>query len=106
MNYSTAGLRAGEWVEVLSPEQIQATLDVNGTADELPFMPEMAPLCGRRFRVARRVEKSCHDVHQGGAREFHGNDVVQLEDVRCTGAQHGDCDRQCVIFWKEFLVDF
>lgn len=101
MDHSTVGLRAGDWVEVLSPEQVQATLDGDGTLAGLPFMPEMARLCGRRFRVARRVEKTCHDVHQGGAREFRGNDVVQLADVRCTGAQHGDCNRQCVIFWKE-----
>ncbi len=101
MNHSTVRLRAGDWVEVGSAAQIQTTLDDNGTVDALPFMPEMAALCGHRFRVARRVEKTCHDVHQGGAREFHGNDVVQLEDVRCDGSQHGGCARQCVIFWKE-----
>lgn len=101
MAHSTARLKAGDWVEVLSPEQIQATLDVDGTLAGLPFMPEMARLCGCRFRVARRVEKTCHDVHQGGAREFHGNDVVQLADVRCTGVEHGGCNRQCVIFWKD-----
>ena len=31
----------GDWVEVLSPVEIQATLDADSAFEHLPFMPEM-----------------------------------------------------------------
>ena len=34
-------LRAGEWVEVRSREEIVATLDEDARLEDLPFMPEM-----------------------------------------------------------------
>ena len=34
-------LRAGDSVEVRTPQEIAGTLDANGTLDGLPFMPEM-----------------------------------------------------------------
>ena len=34
-------LRAGDWVEVRSKEEILATLDENGRLEDLPFMPQM-----------------------------------------------------------------
>ena len=34
-------LKAGQWVEVLSKEEILSTLDKNGQLDGLPFMPQM-----------------------------------------------------------------
>ena len=101
MDHLNTNLRAGDLVEILSPDRIAATLDSTGSLDSLPFMPEMAKLCGKRFRVARRSEKTCHDVPNGDAREFFGNDVVQLDEVRCTGEHHNGCDRQCRMFWKE-----
>ena len=45
--------RRGEWAEVLSLDEIQATLDAEGQLDGLPFMPEMVKYCGRKFRVSR-----------------------------------------------------
>ncbi len=44
-------LRAGDWVEVKSADEILATLDAQGCYEALPFMPEMLQYCGRRFRV-------------------------------------------------------
>ena len=44
-------LRHGDLVEVKRPSEILATLDERGTLAGLPFMPEMAPYCGRRFTV-------------------------------------------------------
>jgi len=35
-------LKRGDWVEVLPPTAILATLDPRGMLDDLPFMPEMA----------------------------------------------------------------
>ena len=96
-------LRAGDWVEVKGPLEIARTLDADGLLDGLPFMPEMMEFCGKRFRVLRRVEKTCVEfpgpVYE--IREFHNNDVVLLEIPRCSGDSHGGCQRSCVIFWKQ-----
>ena len=95
-------LRSGEWVEVKTAAEISQTLDAEGTIDGLPFMPEMEQYCGFRFRVLRRAEKTCIEF-AGGAykiREFRGNDVFLLEGLRCSGANHDGCQRQCMLFWK------
>jgi hypothetical protein len=95
-------LRAGDWVEVNSAEEIATTLDANGSLDGLPFMPEMIEFCGRRLRVTRRAEKTCVE-YPGGAykmRAFHHNDVVILDVPRCSGAHHDGCGRACSFFWK------
>ena len=42
-----APLCAGEWVEVLSKEEILRTLDQNGRLEDLPFMPQMFRYCGQ-----------------------------------------------------------
>jgi len=55
----TATLRSGDFVEIRTPEEILQTLDVDRTLDQLPFMPEMVEYCGKRFRVAKRVVKTC-----------------------------------------------
>ncbi len=34
-------------------------------------------------------------------RAFANDDVVMLEDVRCSGVAHGDCKRGCTVFWRE-----
>ena len=44
-------LRRGDLVEVKEPARILATLDERGALEDLPFMPEMAVFCGRRFVV-------------------------------------------------------
>jgi hypothetical protein len=96
-------LRAGDWVQVRSAAEILSSLDDNGTLDGLPFMPEMLPCCGRTFRVARRAEKTCVEVAPGQIpmRAFRHNDVVLLEGLRCSGVDHGGCQRGCMLFWKE-----
>jgi hypothetical protein len=91
------GLRPGEWVEVQSEEAIAATLDDQGTLDALPFMPEMRKLCGRRFRVKARADRTVADVVHLRRME----NAVHLDGVRCDGADHGGCCRGCLIFWKE-----
>jgi hypothetical protein len=94
---------AGNRVVVRSPQEILETLDSNGTMDGHPFMPEMLGLCGKSFRVHRRVEKTCVDVAPPieSNRRFAKNDVVTLEGVRCDGSGHDGCNRGCRIFWKE-----
>jgi hypothetical protein len=93
-----ARLRAGDWVEVRSSDEILATLDERGCLDALPFMPEMAGLCGRRFRVAAVAHKTCDTATFSGGRRMR--DAVFLDDLRCDGSAHGGCQARCLFFWK------
>jgi len=100
-------LKSGDLVEVLQPEEILKTLDSNGQLDGLPFMPEMIPYCGKKFKVRLKVEKTCvncifpDNKLKTTIKEFLYNDVVFLEDLRCTGIDHGHCQRGCMIFWRQ-----
>jgi hypothetical protein len=94
-------LRPGDLVEVRSATEILATLDSQGTLDQLPFMPEMVDYCGQRLRVAKRVVKTCWYGQGTGMRRFRADDVVILEGVRCSGAAHDGCQKGCTIFWRE-----
>lgn len=96
----------GSVVEVKSAKEILATLDDQGTTGNLPFMPEMLEMVGQQFRVFRRVEhfsfdgdETCGD--ESSVRAFAENDVVVLENCRCSGLAHGGCKRGCSIFWRE-----
>jgi hypothetical protein len=102
MIIKTTRFFSGQLVEVRSPNEIFQTLDSNGTLDGLPFMPEMLEFCGRRFRVSRRIQKTCVEVANGDydIREFPQNDVVFLEELRCSGTGHDECQRACMLFWK------
>lgn len=94
-------LYPGDLVEVKAPEEILQTLDGDGTLDRLPFMPEMIEFCGKRFQVAKRVVKTCYYGKGSGMREFRDDDVVLLDGLRCSGAAHDDCQKACMIFWRE-----
>src|ERR1700730_11005817 len=101
MTRPNLNLRPGDCVEVLSPDEIHQTLDANGTVDKLPFMPEMVEFCGRRFRVSKRVVKTCYYGTSSGMRKFPAEDVVLLEGLRCSGAAHDGCQKACTIFWRQ-----
>jgi hypothetical protein len=101
MKSSKARLYPGDLVEVKPPDEILQTLDAEGTLDQLPFMPEMIEFCGRRFRVSRRVVKTCFTGPNSSPRSFRGDDVVLLDDLRCSGAAHDSCQKACTIFWRE-----
>jgi len=89
----------GEIVEVLSKEEVLATLDRDGRYENLPFMPEMFQYCGKNFRVHKRAHKTCDFVTYTGSRKLPN--CVHLEEIRCDGAAHGGCMAACLIFWKE-----
>lgn len=96
---SGPGLCSGDWVEVKTKEEILASLDEHGALDGMPFMPEMLEFCGRRFQVYKRANKAC-DFSQGmQARRI--SSAVHLDGVRCSGAAHGGCQAECLLFWKE-----
>jgi hypothetical protein len=94
-------LRPSDFVEVKSAGEILQTLDADGTLDRLPFMPEMVEFCGRRFRVSKRVVKTCYYGTSSGMRKFPAEDVVLLEGLRCSGVAHDGCQKACTIFWRE-----
>lgn len=97
----TSQLRAGDLVEVLTAKEILRTLDDNSSLDGLPFMPEMLQFCGSRYRVSQRVVQAAIDDETQSLREFKNNDVVLLQEIRCSGLSHDGCQRGCMIFWKE-----
>ncbi len=96
---ASLGLRAGDWIEVRSLEEIVPTLDEHGALDGLPFMPEMVQYCGRRFRVHKSAHKTCDTIEQYVIRSMRN--AVHLEGLRCDGESHGGCQAGCLLFWKE-----
>lgn len=90
-------LRAGDWVEVRSKEEILRTLDKRGELQHVPFMPQMFKYCGQRFKVYKSAHKTCDTVNP--IRSLRVTDAVHL-DVRCDGEAYGGCQAGCLIFWK------
>jgi len=91
-------LRAGDWVEVRSKDEILRTLDRRGQLDKMPFMPEMFDYCGRRLRVVSSAHKTCDTTSGTGGRRMV--DAVHLEGARCAGRDYEGCGAGCLIFWK------
>lgn len=94
-------LHRGRLARVRPLEEIAATLDADGKLDGMPFMPEMVRHCGRIFRIYRRAEKSCVEGHS--LRRLKS--TVLLEGLRCDGALHDGCQRNCLFFWKEAWLE-
>lgn len=91
-------VRRGDWVLVKTLAEIEETLDFDGTLEGLPFMPEMAKLCGRRFRVVRFANQVCANVGTVEIRQLQK--VVVLDVRRCDGQFHGGCQMGCDFLWK------
>jgi hypothetical protein len=94
-------LKAREWVEVRSREEILGTLDERGRFENVPFMPEMLEYCGERMQVASSAHKTCDPAHNPWTIRRVTN-AVHLEGARCDGEGHGGCQAGCLIFWKRF----
>jgi hypothetical protein len=92
-------LKAGDWVEVGSKEEILATLDEHGRLENLPFMPEMFQYCGQKFQVFKSAHKTCDYIQGWSIRRM--KDAFHLAGVRCDGSGHDGCQASCLIFWKE-----
>ncbi|WP_436975720.1 hypothetical protein [Nonomuraea angiospora] len=91
-------LKVGDVVEVLSAEEILATLDDKGELDSLPFMPEMLRFCGQRLTVHKVANKLCDTMTRTGMRRME--DAVHLTGSRCDGSAHGGCQTACLLYWK------
>jgi hypothetical protein len=93
------GLKVGDVVEVLTADEIRATLDDRGELDGLPFMPEMLAWCGQRMTVHKVALKACDYIGYSGMRRM--DDAVHLVSARCDGSAHDGCQTRCSLYWKE-----
>jgi glycosyltransferase involved in cell wall biosynthesis len=94
-------IKAGDWVEVRSKEEILATLDKQGRLDGMPFMPQMFEYCGKCFQVYKRAHKTCDTiVYNWDSPGRLLGDGIHL-NLRCDGKAYGGCQASCLIFWKE-----
>jgi hypothetical protein len=98
-NPPSLNLRVGELVEVLSEDEILATLDEKGELESLPFMPEMRRFCGQRLTVHKVANKLCDTISRSGMRKM--DNAVHLTGARCDGSAHGGCQTACSMYWKE-----
>jgi hypothetical protein len=97
-NLKVRQLRAGDWVQVRSEEEILSLLQSDGTLENMPFMPEMLKYCGQNFRISAIAHKTCDPAHKTGGRRLEA--TVHLEELRCDGTAHGGCQAACLFFWK------
>jgi hypothetical protein len=91
-------LQPGEIVEVKGKKEIEATLDEHGRTGGLGFAAEMLDCCGRRYRVAKRVDRIVLEW-SGEMRPIR--DTVILEGVTCNGLSRRGCPRDCFQLWRE-----
>ncbi len=98
----TLGLQPGEWVEVKSRREIEATLSPGGKYRGLWFDREMLPFCGKRYRVRQRVSRII-DYQTGRLIELK-SDCLKLEGVTCSGDHslgRWFCPRALYPYWRE-----
>ena len=100
--HPTLDLQPGEWVQVKSPDEIEATLNNDGKHRGLYFDREMLPFCGKTYRVKKRVTRIIDD-HTGAIIDMK-SDCVTLEDVVCSGEHSFSryfCPRAILPYWRE-----
>ena len=100
MIWSMSRFRRGDLVQVREREEILATLDKEGCLEGIPFMPEMLKYCGKQLRVGMVAHKTC-EIAQQTLKLRRLNATVHLEESRCDGANHGGCEAQCNLYWKD-----
>jgi CelD/BcsL family acetyltransferase involved in cellulose biosynthesis len=94
-------LQPGTLVEVKSREEIEATLDAHGKNRGLGFGGSMLDFCGRRYRVASRVDRL---ILEWSGRMRKLADTVVLENVLCDGLDKRGCPRGCYHLWREIWL--
>jgi hypothetical protein len=94
-------LQPGEWVQVKSAAEIEATLDAQGRNRGLQFEPEMARHCGRRYRVASPVRTI---IAEESGKMVQLSHTVILEGVACEGLCFHNCPRANLLYWREIWL--
>ncbi len=98
----SSGLQPGDWIEVKSIPEIAETLDVNGQNRGLQWSMDLAHYSGRRFRVARRLEKI---IVEYNGKMMNVSDTVLLEGASCPCKYViGGCPRADLIYWREIWL--
>jgi hypothetical protein len=92
-------LQAGDWVQVRSRKEIEATLDRWKELKGCAFLEYMWQYCGTTQKVLQVMERFL-DERDYKVKKVKG--LVLLEGVICHGTPvFGRCDRCCHLFWRE-----
>ncbi len=98
-------LQPGEWILVKTLDEIATTLTPDGRNSGLWFDREMAPYCGRKFRVRQRVTRFIDEFQNPGKMvKLAKNPVVTLDGVFCSGdlsLRRWLCPREITSYWRE-----
>jgi hypothetical protein len=95
-------LRAGDWVQVRSKDEIMRTLDEMQKNRGLRFDVEMLPYCGKTVRVLRVAERFVDE--RTGRMTVPRSPCLILEDVVCGGCLSTGrlfCPRNIYSYWHE-----
>lgn len=90
-------LRAGEWVEVRTGDELNLTVGPSGRNFGLSFEPDMSSFVGRRFQVDYQIEKI---ISETTAEMVNVTNTVALKDVVCSGLCAKNCPRAQLHFWR------
>jgi hypothetical protein len=99
------GLKVGDMVEVKSFEEIKATIDIDGKNRGMRFDFEMKPHCGKRYRVAKIVNRLIDE--RSGALISMKTTAVILDGVYCQSRYSHYrmfCPRGIPAFWREIWL--
>lgn len=101
-----ANFQPGDLVRVKSLDEILQTIDANQKNRGLSFDAEMAPYCGKEFRIKTIIETFI-DEKTGRLRQLK-NRAVSLEGPICLG-QYSDCRMLCprsiIPWWREIWLE-
>lgn len=99
-------LEPGEFVRVKDQAAILATVDENGRNRGLSFSAEMAPFCGRVFRVLARVD---HIIDEKTGRMLTLREpCIVLDGVTCCARYNKGmifCPRATYAYWRELWLE-
>jgi CelD/BcsL family acetyltransferase involved in cellulose biosynthesis len=93
----------GDWVRVVEPERVRATLDRHGRDHGLSFVPTQWETCGGVYRVSRLVRR-IRDDH--GSMRPIGHTVL-VEGVTCAGCgvEPAGCGRHCPLMFRDAWLE-
>lgn len=91
-------LQPGDWVQVKSRKEIEETLDMSGKNTGLLFTPAMLQYCGKRYRVAYRLQKM---ILEESGKMIQLKNTVVLDGVTC---QAWGCQRSIFLYWREIWL--
>lgn len=101
----TLDLKVGELVRIKSEEQVLETLDEDLVNRGMGFHHEMAPYCGKTFRVKQRVATIINE--KTGQLKKLKNSCLVLEGADCHGCYTRplNCPRACPPYWREIWLE-